>query len=96
VSCLEAMKIGLMNSNRLLQLLDVLRATFSERRLSLTVTLLAFLRGCIDLLLSVTHSLLTLVRAGDVQVSDRLSVWVVLDSLDEKVPHLPPLLVSIL
>ncbi len=49
VSCLEIVQIGLMNTDGLFQLLDVLGAAFTERSLSLPVSLLTLLRRSVDL-----------------------------------------------
>jgi hypothetical protein len=46
---LEIMKVGLMNSNGLLQLLDVFRPALSKGCLGLTVSLLPLLGGSIYL-----------------------------------------------
>jgi hypothetical protein len=57
MSCLEAMEIGLMHSDRLFQLLDILGTTFSESGLGLTVALFPFFRGCVDLSTLMTRNL---------------------------------------
>lgn len=43
MSTLEIVQVGLVNTDSLLELLDVLGATLAESSLSLAVTLLAFL-----------------------------------------------------
>lgn len=49
VSRLEVVEVGLMDTDSLLELLDVLGASLAKSSLCLTVTLLAFLRGGVDL-----------------------------------------------
>jgi hypothetical protein len=49
MSCLQVVKIRLMNADGLLQLLDVLCPAFTESCLSLAVTLLPLLWSSIDL-----------------------------------------------
>jgi hypothetical protein len=71
-----------MDSDRLFQLFDILGATLSKRCLSLTVPLLAFLRGSIDLWSLIITILLETVSSSHLQVSDRPFASVVLGSLD--------------
>ena len=49
MSPLEAVEVGLMDADGLLELLDVFGASLTESGLSLTVALLTFLGGGIDL-----------------------------------------------
>lgn len=49
VGGLEIVEVRLVDTDSLLELLDVLGATLAERGLSLAVPLLAFLRGGVDL-----------------------------------------------
>lgn len=56
MSSLEVGQVLLMGADGLFQLLDVLGATFSEGRLSLTVPLLPLLRSRIDLPPALAHA----------------------------------------
>lgn len=49
VGRLEVVKVGLMDANGFLELLDVFGSSFSEGCLRLSITLLALFRGCIYL-----------------------------------------------
>jgi hypothetical protein len=48
--CLQVVKIGFVNTNGLFKLLDVFGSTFSKSSLCLSVALLTFFRGGVDLL----------------------------------------------
>lgn len=49
VCCLQIGKVLLVGTDSIFKLLDVLSPALTERSLSLAVSLLAFLRGSIDL-----------------------------------------------
>lgn len=59
MSGLQAHEVGLVEPDGLFELLDVFRAPFSKGGLSLSVSLLALFRGCVDLGWSVSDSFLS-------------------------------------